>query len=82
MNEQEEHLPKDRKNPRWVVWENLGNGRFAERILLDTKLGGHELQVGDVDGDVDICSKPWRVTPWNGAGGRMHVDYLENRLKN
>jgi hypothetical protein len=82
-NEQEELLPPGRENPRWVVWENLGQDNFAERILLDRKLGGHELQVGDVDGDgdIDICSKPWSVRPWNGNGGRMHVDFLENLLK-
>lgn len=83
VNEQEELLPEGRQNPRWVVWENLGQGKFAERILLDTKLGGHELQVGDVDGDgdIDICSKAWGVRLDNGAEGRMHVDFLENRLK-
>jgi hypothetical protein len=82
-NEQEELLPPGRENPRWVVWENLGNGKFAERILLDQKLGGHELQVGDVDGDgdIDICSKPWGVRAWNGNGGKMHVDFLENLLR-
>jgi hypothetical protein len=82
-NEQEELLPPGRENPRWVVWENLGEGRFAEHILLDQKLGGHELQVGDVDGDgdIDICSKAWGVRAWNGNGGRMHVDFLENFLK-
>ncbi|HTH47569.1 MAG TPA: VCBS repeat-containing protein [Candidatus Limnocylindria bacterium] len=82
-NEQEELLPEGRHNPRWVVWENLGHGQFAERILLDVKLGGHELQVGDVDGDgdIDICSKPWGVVPGNGNGGRMHVDFLENLLR-
>jgi hypothetical protein len=82
-NEQEELLPRGRENPRWVVWENLGGGRFAERILLDQKLGGHELQVGDVDGDgdLDLCSKAWGPRPWNGNGGRMHVDFLENLLK-
>jgi hypothetical protein len=81
VNEQEELLPPGRENPRWVVWENLGQSKFAERILLDTKLGGHELQVGDVDadGDIDICSKPWGVRPWNGAAGKFHVDFLENR---
>jgi hypothetical protein len=82
-NEQEELLPDGRENPRWIVWENLGNGQFAERILLDRKLGGHELQAGDVDGDgdIDVCSKPWGVRPWNGNGGRMHVDFLENLTK-
>ena len=79
-NEQEELLPPDRRNPRWVVWENLGNGQFGERIVLDAKLGGHELQAGDVDGDgkIDLVSKPWSVQSWNGAGGKMHVDFLRN----
>jgi hypothetical protein len=82
-NEQEELLPAGRENPRWVVWENLGGLKFREQIILDTKLGGHELQVGDVDrdGDMDIVSKPWGPRPWNGAGGAMHVDFLENLLK-
>jgi hypothetical protein len=79
-NEQEELLPAGRENPRWVMWENLGGGEFKERIILDQKLGGHELQAGDVDGDgdVDVCSKPWGPRPWNGAGGKLHVDFLEN----
>lgn len=83
VNEQEELLPKGRENPRWVAWENLGKSQFAERILLDAKLGGHELRVGDIDGDgdADIYSKPWGVMKWNGAGGQMHVDFLENQLK-
>ncbi|MCY7349532.1 MAG: VCBS repeat-containing protein [Cytophagaceae bacterium] len=79
-NEQEELLPPDRQNPRWILWENLGNQQFRERILLDNRLGGHELQVGDVDGDGDvgICSKAWGPRPWNGVEGKMHVDFLEN----
>jgi len=82
-NEQEELLPTGRENPRWVIWENLGGNRFAERIVLDSKLGGHELQVGDVDndGDIDICSKPWGPGAWNGNDGRMHVDFLENLFR-
>jgi hypothetical protein len=81
-SEQEELLPGGRENPRWVIWENLGDTRFAERIILDAKLGGHELQAGDVDGDgdIDICSKPWGPRPWNGNAGKMHVDFLENLL--
>jgi hypothetical protein len=80
VNEQEELLPPGRENPRWVIWENLGGGRFAERIILDAKLGGHELQVGDLDGDgrLDIFSKPWSPAGWNGCGGKMHVDFLKN----
>jgi VCBS repeat protein len=82
-NEQEELLPAGRENPRWVMWENLGRGEFKELIILDQKLGGHELQAGDVDGDgdVDVCSKPWGSRPWNGVGGKLHVDFLENLSK-
>jgi hypothetical protein len=83
VNEQEELLPSGRENPRWVIWENLGANHFVERIILDNKLGGHELQVGDVDndGDIDICSKAWGPRGWNGNGGKMHVDFLENLLQ-
>lgn len=78
--EQEELLPPGRENPRWIIWENQGDNRFAERVVFDQKLGGHELQAGDVDGDgdIDICSKAWGPSPWNGNGGQMHVDFLEN----
>jgi len=82
-NEQEELLPGGRKNPRWILWENLGAGKFAEHIILDARLGGHELQVGDVDadGDIDIVSKAWGCLPWNALEGKMHVDFLENRTR-
>ena len=83
VNEQEELLPAGRENPRWILWENRGGGSYLEHIILDSKLGGHELQVGDVDGDgdVDICSKAWGPRPWNGNAGKMHVDFLENLLR-
>ena len=82
-NEQEELLPDNRENPRWVIWMNDGKGYYTENIILDDKLGGHELQVGDVDGDgdIDICSKVWGVGSWNKVGGKMHVDFLENLSK-
>jgi hypothetical protein len=82
-NEQEELLPAGRQNPRWVIWENLGGLKFRECIILDLKLGGHELQAGDVDrdGDMDIVSKPWGPRPWNGNDGQLHVDFLENLQK-
>jgi hypothetical protein len=80
VNEQEELLPAGRQNPRWVIWENRGRGQFVEHVILDTNLGGHELQVGDVQGTgrIDICSKIWGPMPWNGVGGKMHADFLEN----
>lgn len=68
------------KPPRWFIWENLGGGKFVERVILDARLGGHEAVVGDVDGDgdLDICAKPWKPRKDNAAGGKMHVDFLEN----
>jgi len=34
----------------------------------------------DGDGDIDIFSKAWGPRSWNGNGGKMHVDFLENML--
>ncbi|HZE98510.1 MAG TPA: FG-GAP-like repeat-containing protein [Planctomycetota bacterium] len=68
--------------PRWYVWENLdGSGKsWAERVIYDGKLGGHDAFVGDVDGDgdIDIVSKVWAPNPGNAVGGRFHADYMEN----
>jgi hypothetical protein len=82
-NEQEELLPADRKNPRWILWENLGDQKFAEHVILDTKLGGHELQTGDVDrdGDVYIVSNAWGCLPLNALGGKIHVVFWGNLLR-
>jgi hypothetical protein len=70
-------------SPRWYVWERTGQGgevRFEERVILDSRLGGHDVWTGDIDGDgdVDIASKIWRVWTGNGNNGRVHVDWLEN----
>ena len=68
--------------PRWFIWERLaGSGvEFAERVILDARLGGHDVRAGDVDGDgdIDIVSKIWNVWSGNANSGRVHVDYLEN----
>jgi hypothetical protein len=68
--------------PRWYVWENLDGraGRFAERIVLDKRLGGHDVLPADVDsdGDIDLLSKIWSRWKENGNGGRVHADWLEN----
>jgi hypothetical protein len=79
-----EAIPGDRQ-PRWFIWKNLDGraGKFAEWVIFDGKLGGHEAVVGDVDqdGDLDICSKLWRPRKDNGNGGRNHADFLENLLR-
>ncbi len=72
------------KPPRWFIWENRdGKGAFLEHVILDAGLGGHEAVVGDVDGDgdLDICGKLWRPRGDNANGGKNHVDFLENRLR-
>lgn len=69
--------------PRWFIFENVGSKtapRFEERVILDQRLGGHDVYVGDVDGDgdIDIVSKIWAVWKENGNGGKVHLDFLEN----
>lgn len=68
--------------PRWFVWENLDGRarRFAERVILDERLGGHDVILADVDGDgdLDVLSKIWRRWKENANSGRFHADWLEN----
>lgn len=70
--------------PRWYIWENLDGrgGAFAERVILDARLGGHDARVGDVDndGDLDICAKIWKRWPDNANRGVEHAIFLENIL--
>ncbi len=71
--------------PRWYIWENISSAsciQFREKVILDSRLGGHDALVGDVDGDgdLDIFSKVWNLWPGNPNEGREHADYLENLL--
>ena len=78
-----EEVPGDRP-PRWFIWENVDGkgGEWIEHVIFDSALGGHGALMGDIDGDgdLDICSKIWKVRPGqkNGNGGQMHIDFLEN----
>ena len=69
--------------PRWFVFENLGGSEFVERVIFDGGLGGHDILVGDVDGDgdPDVVSKIWKRRADNANGGRFHADFFENRAR-
>ncbi|MDL5512529.1 VCBS repeat-containing protein [Arenibacter sp. M-2] len=86
-DQEDDTLFPEGANPRWYIWENISNDdqiKFAERIILDNGLGGHDARVGDVDGDgdLDILSKVWNLWPGNANDGKEHGDYLENKLLN
>lgn len=49
-------------------------------MISDSQLGGHDVQVGDVNGDgnLDLVSKIWNVWKDNTNGGKVHADFFEN----
>ncbi len=71
--------------PRCYIFENVdGTGKkFEERVIVDSRLGFHDILIGDVDGDgdIDFCSKIWNRWLENANGGLEHVDYYENLHK-
>jgi len=79
--EDDKILPKG-ATPRGFIWENLDGkgGEFAERVVFDNRLGGHDALIGDVDGDgdIDICFKIWKRWVDNANDGKVHADFLEN----
>ena len=69
-----------------VWYRNTGKPReqpFERYIFDENAAGAHDIVIADMnrDGDMDICSKPWGPRAWNGNGGKMHVDFLENLHK-
>lgn len=82
--EDDDILPEG-AGPRWYIWENVGTETpaFVEHVVLDAQLGGHDVRVGDVDGDgdLDLTSKIWSRWAENGNAGREHADFLENQLR-
>ncbi len=84
--QEDDTLPPENASPRWYVWENTGTKskpEFVERVILDNKIGGHDILVGDADGDgdLDIFSKVWNLWPGSGNNGIEHADILENKIR-
>lgn len=81
--QEDQTIPPVGAGPRFFVFENLGNLQFIERVIYDGRLGGHDILVGDVDGDgdPDIASKVWVRWEDNANGGRFHADYFENQTR-
>ena len=84
-DQEDDTLPPEGAFPRWYIWENVGENQypvFEERVIYDSKLGGHDALVGDVDGDgdLDIYSKVWNLWPGSANKGIEHGDYFENKV--
>jgi len=85
--DQEDHLIlPEGAGIKGYLWENIdGKGqKFAESVVLDKNMGGHDCQFADVDGDGDLDGyfKVWANLESNAYGGKPHVDYLENLTVN
>lgn len=66
--------PLSRDVQKCFIWENVDGkaGQWKEHLILEGKRC-HEAKAADIDadGDIDICTKPWR--------GSLHF-YLRNQL--
>jgi hypothetical protein len=76
---------------RWIAHKNIPMGRtrpfdVCVRTVIADVDGNGKKAIVMADADIsdsricilDIVSKAWGCLPWNGVGGKMHVDLLEN----
>lgn len=85
-DQEDDSLAPEGATPRWYVWENISKHqpvKFVERVIIDNRLGGHDVLVGDADGDgdPDLFSKVWNLWPGSVNDGIEHGDFFENTIK-
>lgn len=82
MDQEDHKILPEGGGMRAYIWENVeGDGSdFAERIVFDKNIGGHDCQFVDADGDGDLDAyfKVWSPLNSSAYNGKPHVDYFEN----
>jgi hypothetical protein len=85
VEQEDPTIPPIGATPRWYLFRRLPGPKveFEEEVILDNKLGGHDIRVADMNGDgtPDIVSKNWYTWKDNGDNGRAHIDILWNETK-